>query len=147
MINAIVLWFWAQVFAAKCRAGFKLLEFAIVRGTVVGMPEISSDGDTCFDIIPDPGFESLLEYSTGGARHVCQTIHCEVAPADQRRLRPVVELLRSGSRVSVAGTRAWDGAHHGHGTLFDVLMVLLRAAPTLDGWIEIHPVQEITVLT
>jgi hypothetical protein len=123
----LVTW-WNLVFWAKCRAGFRLLGPVSISGVVTAY-EVSEDGDTCFDV-----------------QHLSLVFHCEVAPADRERLAGEIARLTPGVRVRVGGTRAWDGCHHGRGVIFDVLMALLRAAPVLDGWIEIHPTKEIEVL-
>lgn len=146
ILNAIRIAFSNLVLAAKKRAGFRTLEWVDgVTGVVVTF-EVSEDGDTCFDLLPDPEFLDLLDYSTAGTLHHSYRLHCEVVPADRERLAQPIAGLRAGVRVKVTGFLAWDGAHHGKGLLFDVLMVLLGAAPTVDGWLEIHPVRELEVV-
>jgi len=140
----LVTW-WNLVFWAKCRAGFRLLGPVSISGVVTSY-EVSEDGDVCFDVSPDGQDVDLLEYDTGHVQHLSLVFHCEVAPADRERLAGEIARLTPGVRVRVGGTRAWDGCHHGRGVVFDVLMALLRAAPVLDGCIEIHPTKEIEVL-
>lgn len=147
MINRIRIWFWDLIFWLKCRAGFKLFGPITVVGVVTNV-EFAEDGDACFDLSIDDD-KTWLWITTSGTRvlHKCLDLHCEVTPHDGERLGPIVKQLRYGTRVRVRGTWAWDGCHHGRGAPFDALMVLLRAAPTLDGWLEIHPVTELEILT
>jgi len=146
VIAWLKIWFSNLVFALKCRAGFRLLEYI---GSVTGMVkalEMAEDGDCCFDLVIDGPPSPLLAYKTSGATHICETLHCEIVPADRARLSAEIAKLKIGVRVRVSGRRAWDGCHHGKGLLFDALMVLLGAAPTLDGWIECHPCTSLEVL-
>jgi hypothetical protein len=145
LLAAIRIWWSSLVFALKQRAGFRLLGTVAGVTGVVSSFERSDDGDLSFDVTPDAEFAWVLEYPS---RHVARAaIHCEVVPADQERLAAAIGMLRIGARVRVGGQRAWDGCHQGHGVVVDALCVLLRAAPVLDGWVEVHPVLSLEVLT
>lgn len=144
-MTALKVFFSNVVFWLKCRAGFRLLRGdASVSGTVTAI-EIAEDGDTCFDITVDSKYTAVLTYVTSGAVHTCNILHCEIVPADRARLAKEIAKLVPGRHVTVTGKRAWDGCHHGRGNIFDALMVLLGAAPVVDGWIEIHPVTSLHV--
>jgi hypothetical protein len=150
VLTTLLTWIriaWSNlVFRLKCRAGFRLLEPVEVTG-VVRFVEASEDGDTSFDLVPDGSVSvGLLIYGTSDAIHHCESIHCEIVPRDRARLASAIAALAPGVRVKVSGQRAWDGCHHGKGVLFNVLMVLLGAAPVLDGWLEVHPVTSLEVL-
>lgn len=148
LLTAIRILFSRVVFALKCRAGFRLLQSVEGIEGIVTAVEMSSDGDACFDLdlATDPGSRALLVWGTAGAAHISRDLHCEIAPVDHARLLVPISHLARGVRVRVGGRRAWDGCHHNRGVIFDVLMVLLGAAPVVDGWIEIHPVESLEIL-
>lgn len=141
LFSRIVFWF-------RTRRGFRLLGPVSVTGTVRYV-EVAEDGDTCFGLAPDSLIPLGYQTKANGGTvvyHRCEEMHCEVMPADRQRLSVQLSRLHPGLRVRVTGQRAWDGSHHGRGVLFDALMCLLGAAPTVDGWIEIHPVTDLEVL-
>ncbi len=148
-MTGVLLWLevaWSNlVFWFKRRAGFRRLEYVSGLTGIVASLEIAEDGDTCFDLVPGERHE-LLTYRTVGSVHLCKKLHCEIVPKDRARLAAQIALLSIGARVTVSGYRSWDGCHHGRGVIFDGLMVLLGAAPVLDGWLEIHPCTSLEVI-
>jgi hypothetical protein len=95
-----------------------------VTGTVKDPPKVESDGDYCFDIIPDKKFE----YTLGIGNLILRkgALHIEVVPFDQEKVLGPIGGVCPGDVVRVKGVWVVDTDH--------------------GMWAEIHPAWEIEVL-
>ena len=95
-----------------------------VVGTVRDPPKVESDGDYCFDIVPDRQFEYTL--GTGNLILRKGALHIEVVPYDQEKVLGAIGGVCPGDVVRVKGVWVVDTDH--------------------GMWAEIHPATEIEIL-
>ena len=96
-----------------------------VVGTVRNPPKVESDGDYCFDIIPDKEFGHTLGIGNMILRK--GALHVEVVPHDQDKVLEPIGGVCPGDVVRVRGVWVVDTDH--------------------GMWAEIHPAWEIEVLS
>jgi hypothetical protein len=147
-------WFWRVVFWWKKKTGWlDLGKTASIMGTVVGLTPPDIDGDQNFDVRLDDGLERWIT-GFGGRLTTAQeslgpSIHCEIPPWAPRELRKLFDQLKVGDRVYVSGAWGFDGVHTpGMSEWWEILRAIVRHPPNVqDGWFEIHPVNELDVLS
>jgi hypothetical protein len=89
-----------------------------VTAIVTSLPNGESDGDTTFNVALEP--DQAFR-------------HCEVTPCASADVHAIARSLTIGTRVELAGDERYD-PHH----VFD---------DGGGGWMEIHPVRTITILS
>lgn len=153
----IKLAFWKMVFWWKHKTGFlDLGEDVTFTGTVmlvdgVGSPTIDNDGDFCFNVKVDFGWEWLNTgfkgRKTTNNLAAPDTIHCEVPPWLVPGLQEKLIKVVTGARIKVTGRWGFDGVHIGKAQWLETLYALWRHQPNvLEGWFEIHPVTDIEII-
>ena len=161
LLHAIMCPIGSIILYGKRRCGFLDLGKNVeVVGTVVGVDPGGGDGDVCFNVITEPGYEWLRFYkgrdTTEGTPG---TIHCEFMPCSQfgevyKKCTEVIDKYNAGQkvRVRIKGRWSYDGVHTNNwktdGLTFKEVWACLLGHGTneQDGWTEIHEAKEIEIL-
>lgn len=154
MLRQIISWFFQLVFWWKKRTGWiDLKQTVTATGVVVGMDDgPSSDGDFNFRVKVDENCEWLI---TGfGGRLTTDdpklgpSLLCEVVPWSPVEVQREAARLHVGDRVSVTGAWGFDGVHVSGSRWWNILLAIFRHQPNvLEGWLELHPVTELTIVS
>lgn len=145
--------FWRLVFWWKKQTGWLDLDQTVeVTGEIImvdmNVTGVFNDGDVCFNVKLDSGWEHLITGFGGRRTTESETdprpsIHCEIPPWTRDQFDGKWQQLSVGRRVRVKGAWGFDGVHTGRPEWVEVLLALVRHMPNVrDGWFEIHPVEE-----
>lgn len=144
-------WFWRIVFWWKKRTGWLALDRVVeAAGVVISVNPPSADGDGCFDVALDAGYEWLITGFGGrltGEGDKPPSLHCEIAPWAAADLKATYGRLKHGDHVRVSGAWGFDGVHTGRSMWIEVPLALVRHQPNVRrGWFEIHPVEKLEIV-
>jgi hypothetical protein len=161
LLHAIMCPIGALILRGKRRCGFLDLGKDVeVVGELTAVDPGGGDGDVCFNVKTDPGYEWLRFYK---GRDTSQgapgELHCEFMPCSQfgalkKKLDEVISRFNAGEklRLRIKGRWSYDGVHTAafgqDGLTFKEVWACLmgHAANETSGWCEIHPATDLEIL-
>lgn len=162
LLHAVMCPIGALILRGKRRCGFlDLGKDVTVVGNVTAFDPGGGDGDVCFNVKVEQGYEYLLQYKGRDTSESGKPgeLHCEFMPCSQfgaikKKLDEVIALCQQGHqpRVRIAGRWSYDGVHTTNwaqdGLTFKEVWACLmgHAADEANGWTEIHPATDIAIL-